>query len=277
METPIWQIQVGDSPLVAAAIHDGDEVRGDLHEYLAISPDDRMREQDPHTGSWTTVAPTRIIAYRSRFELDLNRPREKAVYQTPEDAWGLNVWKRPISKDLLDRSLAAYDEFYASVYHALHRLTLRHGRVVVFDLHTYNHRRDGPCSSPASPEANPEVNVGTGTMDRIRWSPIVNRCIHELATHDFQGRSLDVRENVKFLGGHFSKWIHETFSTSVCSIAIEFKKFFMDEWTGEHNAEQVQAIRQALGQAASGVLQELNTFEAATVEDEPTEMPEPLV
>ena len=35
----------------------------------------------------------RIIVNRSRFEVDINRPRDKAVYITPEDAWGLHIWK----------------------------------------------------------------------------------------------------------------------------------------------------------------------------------------
>ena len=32
-------------------------------------------------------------ARRSRFEVDLNRPREEAVYRVPEDCWGLDVWR----------------------------------------------------------------------------------------------------------------------------------------------------------------------------------------
>ncbi len=266
METPIWQIQVGDGPLVAAAIHDGDDVRTELHEHIAISPDDRLREQDPHTGTWTSVAPTRIVAHRSRFEVDLNRPREKAVYQTPEDAWGLRVWKNSLDPQVLERSLNAYDEFYADVYHTLERLVLRHGRVVVFDLHTYNHRRNGPNGEHADPKANPEVNIGTGTMDRQRWAPIVERCMNELGACDFHGRKLDVRENVKFKGGNFSRWIHEKFPTTVCSIAIEFKKFFMDEWTGEHDSDQVHSIEYILREAALGVFEELNSFEQSSIE-----------
>jgi hypothetical protein len=60
------------------------------------------------------------------------------------------------------------------------------------------------------------------------------------------GRRLDVRENVKFRGGNVPRWIHETFPNSGCAVAIEFKKFFMDEWTGELDVEQHDAIRLAL-------------------------------
>jgi hypothetical protein len=46
---------------------------------------------------------------------------------------------------------------------------------VVFDLHTYNHRREGPDTPPAEEVGNPEVNLGTGTMDRRKWAPIIDR------------------------------------------------------------------------------------------------------
>ncbi len=106
--------------------------------------------------------------------------------------------------------------------------------------------------------ANPEVNIGTGTMDRMKWAPIVDRFISDLRSFDFLGRHLDVRENVKFKGGNFPRWIHETFPKSGCAIAIEFKKFFMDEWTGEPDMAQVDEIRHALASTVPGVLQILS-------------------
>jgi len=50
----------------------------------------------------------------------------------------------------------------------------RFSRFVVFDPHTYNHRRLGPQALPADPRYNPEVNLGTGTLDRNRWEPVVS-------------------------------------------------------------------------------------------------------
>jgi hypothetical protein len=130
----------------------------------------------------------------------------------------------------------------------------RFGRFVVLDLHTYNHRREGPEGPSADPTANPEVNVGTGTLNRQRWAPVVDRFIADLRGFDFLGRHLDVRENVKFRGGQFSRWIHETFPEAACSLAIEFKKFFMDEWTGEPDRVQVEAIRRALQSTVPGMI-----------------------
>lgn len=267
MSVPIWQIQYGGGPLVAAAVHDGHEMRGDLQEWLAISPEERLREQDPFTGSWTSIAPTRIRGLRSRFEVDLNRPREQAVYVTPEDSWGLAVWRQSLPAHCIEQSLEAYDSFYTHVQHLLENLVLKHGRVVVFDLHSYNHRRQGPDAEPADHQQNPEVNIGTGTMDRHKWGPVVDRIKHELRQFAYHDRQLDVRENVKFRGGNFPRWIHETFPDSVCAVAIEFKKFFMDEWTGQPDHDHLSAIGQALQRAADGVLEELRTFERVQVVD----------
>lgn len=260
--TPVWKLHQGNSPLVAAAIHNGHAVREEVAELLALTPADRLREEDPFTDYWTTITDTRIIGLRSRFEVDLNRPRQKAVYLEPEDAWGLRVWKEKPSPQLIERSLAHYDAFYTAVYQFFNRLKNRFGRFIVFDLHTYNHRRQGPRGPIANPEQNPEVNVGTGTMRRDYWAPVVDRFIGDLRAFNFLGRRLDVRENIKFRGGYFPRWTHQNFPQSGCVLAIEIKKFFMDEWTGQPDPAnmQVEAIHRALQSTIPGLLEELQNY-----------------
>ena len=254
MGEPTWSVVAGEGPLVATAIHHGHLIREELQDRCALTAAERLREEDPYTGEWTTVAGTRVVARRSRFEVDLNRPREKAVYREPGDAWGLNVWKEPLTPEMVDRSLALYDSFYAELEQILKKKVEAHGRFVLFDLHSYNHRRGGPEGSPAAPEENPEVNVGTGNLDRERWGPVAESFLAALGGFDFGGRRLDVRENVKFRGGYLSKWIQEEFPGSGCALAIEFKKFFMDEWTGEPVPGAIATIRQALASTVSPVL-----------------------
>ena len=258
MAEPIWGLHRGEGPLVAAAIHDGHAVREELRQLLAIDDKGRLREEDPHTGSWCTMAPTRIVGLRSRFEVDLNRPRDSAVYRTPEDAWGLQVWRDVLPDEVAARSLEEYDDFYAVLESLYSELERDHGRFVVFDLHSYNHRREGPEGPEADPEGNPQVNVGTGTIsDRALWAPVIERFMAELASFDFPRGALDVRENVRFRGGECARWTHEHFPGSACVLSIEVKKFFMDEWTGEADHAMVEAVGAALASTVPGVLQEL--------------------
>ena len=256
----IWTLYDNGGPLVAAAIHDGHEIRRELQPYLVVGDEDRLREEDPYTGSWTEIAGVRLVASRSRFEVDLNRPREKAVYQTPEDAWGLRVWQSELPYPIVRRSLEEYDGFYAAARRLFDKLVAEWGHFVVLDLHSYNHRRDGPSSIPADSKANPEVNIGTKTMDRGYWGTLVDRFILDLGSFDLLGTLLDVRENIKFYGGWFPQFIHENYPRCGCAIAVEFKKIFMDEWTGSLYGEIHAALRKALSCTVDGMLDELKTF-----------------
>lgn len=250
----------GDIPLVVTAIHDGHDLRSEAAEIIALSDAERLREEDPFTGSWTAIADNRIIGTQSRFEVDLNRPREKAVYIQPEDAWGLHVWKETPSPQVVAGSLAVYDTFYKNTHRLFTELENRFSHFVVFDLHTYNHRREGPDGPPADAAGNPEVNLGTGTMDRQKWAPIIDRFQADLRSFNFLDRQLDVRENIKFRGGQFGRWTHQNFPNSACVISIEYKKFFMNEWTGTPDMNQLTAIRESLQSTIPGVLDALKTI-----------------
>ena len=115
----------------------------------------------------------------------------------------------------------------------------------------------GSDAPPDDPEYSPEVNIGTGSMDRERWGRLVDQFMADLRDFDFLGRRLDVRENVRFNGGHMAKWIHGNFLTSGCCLAIEFKKFFMDEWTGKPVEEELEAITRALKATLPGLTDSL--------------------
>ena len=262
MTSQIWKLETGGGPLVATAIHAGGEVRAELLDYLAIDGKSRKREEDPYTDIWTAVASNRVVVEASRFQVDLNRPRDKAVYLSAEDAWGLMVWKRDLPEHAIAVSLAEYDDFYRGMDRLCSNLRDRYGCFVVYDLHSYNHRRSGPDAPPADIETNPQVNVGTGTMtDRTRFQPVIECFIETLQTAEFPMGAMDVRENIKFKGGQFARWAHATFPDSACVLSIEFKKTFMDEWTGKPDTQIVSAIRNALASTVSPVLSALETIE----------------
>lgn len=234
-------IEAVDGPVAACAIHAGRLLRPSLRAHVALDAAGRMREEDPHTETIADIGVTRVVARHSRFEVDLNRPREAAVYRTPEDAWGLTVWREPLPVHELRRSRAAYDGFYRVMRELLGGMVERHGAAVVFDVHSYNHRRGGPSAPFDDPSLNPEINIGTGSLDMRRWGTLVDEVTACLAA-----RGHDVRGNVRFRGGHFPAWVHETFSGDVAVLALEFKKVFMDEWSGEADPVAIERARVSL-------------------------------
>lgn len=255
-----WTIVEDGGPIVATAIHAGSEVRAEVLREMAIRRRQRLVEEDPYTDQLTDVAGTSLVVHRSRFEVDMNRARERAIYRTPGDAWGLKVWRAPLPTAVRQRSLRVYDRFYADLFGVLARAGAGGRPFVVLDLHSYNHRRGGPDAPPADGAGNPEINVGTGSVDRERWGGLVDRFMADLRTADVGGRPLDVRENVRFRGGHLSRWVHATFPGQGCCLAVEVKKFFMDELTGELDEPTWANVHDAVAASIPGVLDELETM-----------------
>ena len=81
--------------------------------------------------------------------------------------------------------------------------------------------------------------------------------VNDRRTFDFLDRHLDVRENVKLVGRQFAQWTHDNYPQSACLLAIEFKKFYMNEWSGLGDPVQIQAIRQALASTIPGIKKSL--------------------
>lgn len=246
-----------DEPAIATAIHAGHRIRRDISDHIALSEAERRYEEDPYTDYWTNMAPTRVVGLRSRFEVDLNRTQPDSIYLSPEQAWGLRVWKGTLPETSVARSRAEYDAFYRRMETLLAKMTDEFDVFYVFDIHSYNHRRRGPTAPPADPEKNPEINVGTSNLDRKRWAPVVERFVEDLHDVDYLGHHLDVRENIKFQGGYFPRWIHEQFPKEACALAIEVKKFYMDEWTGVAYEEHLNALRDAFQAVSKDLVDEV--------------------
>lgn len=213
---------------------------------------DRLREEDPFTDNWVDAAANTVVVHRSRFELDLNRPREKAVYVVPEDAWGLEVWQSEPPDEMVAESLAIYDDFYRELGDLCDQIVEKHGRLVVLDLHSYNHRRGGPSAPVDDPELNPEINLGTDTI-APSWDRVVEAFSKTMSELPFDDDVLDVRANVKFKGGQMTRWVNERYGDQGCSIAVEMKKIYMDEWTGELDEDVSIAIGRIIEAAAESV------------------------
>ncbi len=247
-----WLVQQGDDPIVATAIHDGHAVAATTLARMVLLEEDRLREEDPHTGQAIIDVPTHVIALRSRFEADLNRGLEQAVYMDPSQCWGLHVWSAP-PDDALLRQLHDYHRgFYRMLGEVLDGIVARHGRFVLLDVHSYNHRRDGADAAPTPQAQAPDINLGTFSMPRDRWSFLLDPLMDDMRSFDFNGRRLDVRENVAFQGkGELTRFVHARYPETGCAIALEFKKFFMDELTGTPHPEELAAMRAFIGHVAA--------------------------
>ncbi|HUQ14014.1 MAG TPA: N-formylglutamate amidohydrolase, partial [Novosphingobium sp.] len=237
-------VQRGPGPIVATAIHDGHELRAEVAAAMKLSESDRLREEDPFTGQAIRGVPTHVIAHRSRFEFDLNRDPEQAVYRTPEQSWGLEVWHGECGEQLCARSLDIHGAYYRMMGAILDDVVAAHPRFVLLDVHSYNHRRDGPAGPPTAQELAPDVNIGTFSMPRDHWAFLLDPLIDAMRGFDFNGRRLDVRENIAFQGkGEQTRFVHQRYPRTGCAIALEFKKFFMDEWTGAPDLAELDAMR----------------------------------
>ncbi|WP_222931898.1 N-formylglutamate amidohydrolase [Sphingomonas sabuli] len=239
-----WTVQQGPGPIIATAIHDGHGLRPEAAEAMALSDLDRLREEDPFTGQSVQDVETHVIAHLSRFEFDLNREAAEAVYRTPEQSWGLEVWKAEPSEAFVARSLALHTEYYRMLGALLDGVAARHDKFVVIDVHSYNYRRDGADADPTPQDKAPDINIGTFSMPREQWAFLLDPLMEAMAGFDFNGRKLDVRENVAFQGkGAQTRFIHERYPQQGCAIALEFKKFFMDEWSGQPDEAELDAMR----------------------------------
>lgn len=239
-----WTVQRGPGPVVATAIHDGHELRPEVAEAIQLPDAERLREEDPFTGQAVAGIPNHVIVHRSRFEFDLNRGADRAVYESHDQSWGLEVWTGRPDPALVGRSLAIHAAYYRMLGQLLDDVAAAHDRFVVIDVHSYNHRRDGPDAAPTDPAKAPDINIGTFSMPRADWAFLVDPLIETMRGFDFNGRRLDVRENVAFQGkGEQTRFVHDKYPGRGCAIALEFKKFFMDEWSGAPDPAELEAMR----------------------------------
>jgi hypothetical protein len=246
-----WTVTRGSSPIVASAIHDGTGLRPEVAAAMALGDSDRLREEDPFTGQVVSGVDNHIIVHRSRFEFDLNRGVDGAIYETPEQSWGLQVWNGQPDRAIFERSLAIHAAYYRMLGDYLDEIAREHQRFVLLDVHSYNHRRDGPDAPPTAQDKAPDINIGTFSMPRQEWAFLLDPLIEAMRGFHFNGRRLDVRENIAFQGkGEQTRFVHDRYPGRACAIAIEFKKFFMDEWSGEPDPAEIDAMRRLITMSA---------------------------
>lgn len=221
---------------VCGAIHDGHQFRKGLWDNCLHSEYDRWYEEDPETKNMVQSHPIVIAGRDSRFEYDLNRFPEEAVFET---AWGKQLWREPLSESEKSLSLSKHANFYKVVSTLISKLEEKYGKCIVYDMHSYNWKRWD--------REVPTWNLGTSNIDNERFGDII-----ELWRKDLEGVNLpySIKQTAKinntFYGnGYFLRFITNNFSNTLV-LATEIAKVYCDELNQIIFPEVVESVENQL-------------------------------
>ncbi len=224
------------APHVCGAVHDGHQFRQSLWEDCLHTEYERWYEEDPCTKQMVQSHPIVISGCDSRFEYDLNRAPDTAIYS---DAWGKQLWKKPLSDFEKYLSLEKHSNFYKVVHALLEKLQEKYQKVLVFDMHSYNWKRWD--------REVPTWNLGTKNIDNHRFGRMATEWSKKLGTIALPyGLPQSSLINDTFQGnGYFLKYITTNFKNTLV-LATEIAKVYCDELTGVIYPEVVAAVEQQL-------------------------------
>ena len=220
------------APYVCAAVHNGHQFRRSLWDNCLHTEHERWYEEDPCTSDMVASHPIVLTGCDSRFEYDLNRPPDGAIYS---DAWGKPLWKTPLSAEEYDHSMLKHASFYSVVHALIEQIEKKYGKAIVFDMHSYNWKRWD--------REVPTWNLGTSNIDNNRYGAIVTGWQQKLGTIELPNNiKSDCKINDTFQGnGFFLKYITTTFGNTLV-LATEIAKIYCDELTAIIYPEVVRAV-----------------------------------
>jgi hypothetical protein len=221
---------------VCGAVHDGHEFRRSLWEKCLHSEYDRWYEEDPETKTMIQSHPIVIAGRDSRFEYDLNRFPEEAVFET---AWGKQLWREPLSAEEKKISLQKHANFYKVVNTLISKLEEKFGVCIVYDMHSYNWQRWD--------REVPTWNLGTTNLDNSRFGDLIEDWRKDLERVELPyGIKKTAKINDTFYGnGYFLRYITNTFSNTLV-LATEIAKVYCDEYQQIIYPEVVEAVERQL-------------------------------
>jgi N-formylglutamate amidohydrolase len=232
-------------PAIATAIHAGHRVRNELLPLMEITEAGRLFEEDAATDEMIQGFPSAIWALDSRVEYDINRPPADALPLTPEKFWGTRVYQTPPSNDMNARSLEKFHAFYRFIGSYVQALLTRHGRCVVYDIHSYNISRQVEKGT----ESPPVFNLGTVLLDKKKWGIQIDAWLQQLKAISIPDHHISALENEVFFGrAHLCRSFTES-GENILVLPTEISKIYMNELEGTLKATVVQALKQGLQSA----------------------------
>ena len=223
-------------PYVCGAVHDGHQFRKSLWENCLHTAYERWYEEDPATKAMVQSHPIVIAGCDSRFEYDLNRAPEVAIY---EDAWGKKLWKSPLDDNEKNASLSKHHNFYKVVNALIAKLEDKFKHVVVYDMHSYNWRR--------WEREVPTWNLGTANIDNSRYQRLIEEWSESLGEMELpNGIVSSSKINDTFQGnGYFLKYITTHFQNTLV-LATEIAKIYCHEYNYILYPEVISAVENEL-------------------------------
>ena len=224
VENGAFSIKIDDySPVICAAIHNGNNLRPELEKKFLLTDQERLYEEDPFTQDLVSSFPIVISGNDSRFEYDLNRAKTLSTYF--KTAWNKQVWKSPLSAAQRNKSHIKHQNFYDVLEALVAVIEEDFNRAIIFDLHSYNYKR--------IEQDTPTFNIGTGQIDNERWGRVVGHFVKELNKIELPNIEARAASDEVFHGrGYLITHINSHFDNTLV-IPTEVKKVFMDETTGE--------------------------------------------
>ncbi|QCW99987.1 N-formylglutamate amidohydrolase [Aggregatimonas sangjinii] len=224
------------APYICGAVHDGHQFRRSLWENCLHTEYERWYEEDPCTKQMVQSHPVVIAGCDSRFEYDLNRAPETAIYS---DAWGKQLWKKPLPEAERRLSLQKHSDFYRVVDALVRQIEKIHGKALVFDMHSYNWKR--------WEREVPVWNLGTANIDNDRFGELAASWSSKLGRIRLpNGIASTSKINDTFQGnGYFLKYITQNFGNTLV-LATEISKVYCDEMTGILFPEVIAAVEKQL-------------------------------
>jgi hypothetical protein len=223
-------------PYICAAIHDGHQFRKELWDNCLHTEYDRWYEEDPETKNMIASHPIVIAGCDSRFEYDLNRAPEDAVFVT---AWGKQLWKRNLPEAQKQKSLAKHEAFYKVVHTLVKTIETKHKVAIVYDMHSYNWQRWD--------REVPTWNLGTSNVDNERFGPDIEAWRQSLSEMQLPNdiKSTALINDTFFGNGYFLKYITNSFKNTLV-LATEIAKVYCDEYDQVNFPEVVNSVEKQL-------------------------------
>ncbi len=223
-------------PYVCGAVHDGDQFRKELWDNCLHTQYERWYEEDPETKNMVISHPILIASCDSRFEYDLNRIPEEAVFET---AWGKQLWKEPLPEEQKQKSLNKHNAFFKVTHALIKKIEDKFGCAIVYDMHSYNWQRWD--------REVPTWNLGTSNIDQDRFGEEIEswrQSLSEIQLPNGIKSSADIN-NTFFGNGYFLKYITNNFKNTLV-LATEIAKVYCDEINQIIYPEVVAAVEEQL-------------------------------